>query len=147
MTSTAAYSHETSAARADDEVSLTRLYVLRATYLLLIVGLGGMIVPDIVSHPITSRGIIAALLGGVWALAFLGLRYPLQMLPLLIFEFVWKVIWVIAYGLPQWSAGQLTPVTADDLANTLAGVILMPIVIPWGYVYRHYVKQPGARWR
>jgi hypothetical protein len=131
----------------DSEVSLIRLYVLRATYFLLIVGLGGMIVPQIVSHPITDRGVIAALLGAIWALAFLGLRYPLQMLPLLMFEFVWKVIWVLAYGLPQWSAGQLTPLTAEDLTNTLVGVILMPLVIPWGYIWRRYVRQPGARWR
>jgi len=27
------------------------------------------------------------------------------------------------------------------------GVILMPIVIPWRYVYRHYVKQRANRWR
>ncbi|PWG01443.1 hypothetical protein [Sphingosinicella humi] len=137
---------EASASGAD-EVSLTRLYVLRATYLLLIVGLGGMIVPEIVAHPITERGIIPALLGGVWALAFLGLRYPLQMLPLLMFEFLWKVIWVVAYGLPQWSSGQLTPVTTEDLKATLFGVILMPLVIPWGYVWRRYVKQAGDRWQ
>ena len=139
--------HATTAAPADAEVSLVRLYVLRAAYLLLIVGLGGLIVPQIVSHPIGERGIIAALLGGVWALAFLGLRYPLQMLPLLLFELAWKLIWVAAYGLPQWSAGQLTPVTAEDFQNTLFGVILMPLVIPWGYVWRRYVRQPADRWR
>jgi hypothetical protein len=147
MASTAAHAPEMPAERAVDGVSLTRLYVLRAGYLLLIVGLGGMIVPQIVSHPITDRGVIAALLGGVWALAFIGLRYPLQMLPLLMFEFAWKVIWVLAYGLPLWSAGQLTPVTSEDLTNTLVGVILMPLVIPWGYFWRRYIKQPGARWR
>ncbi len=69
------------------------------------------------------------------------------MLPLLLFELVWKLIWVLAYGLPLWSAGQLTPVTAQDLTNTLFGVILMPLVIPWTYVWRRYVRQPGARWR
>ena len=99
------------------------------------------------SHPITDRGVIAALLGGVWALAFLGLRYPLQMLPLLMFELVWKLIWLAAYGLPQWAAGQLTPVTADDLFNTLFGVAVMLVVIPWGYVWRRYVKQPAESWR
>lgn len=75
---------------AEEEVSLVRLYVLRAAYLLLVVGLGAMIVPEIVSHAPTSRGVIPSLLGAVWALAFLGLRYPLTMLPLLMFEFAWK---------------------------------------------------------
>ncbi len=134
------------ASSAENEVSLLRLYVLRATYLLLVVALGAMIVPQIVSHPITDRGVIAALLGGVWLLAFVGLFHPLRMLPLLMFEFAWKLIWVVAYGLPQWSAGQLTPVTSEDLTNTLFGVVLMPLVIPWGYVWRHYVTAPAARW-
>ena len=135
----------TTATTAPD-VSLFRLYLLRATYLLIIVGLGGLIVPQILDHEITSRGIIAALLGGVWILAFLGLRYPLQMLPLLMLEFAWKVIWVVAYGLPQWRADALTPVTSEDLTSTLFGVILMPLVIPWGYVWRRYVVQRGDRW-
>jgi hypothetical protein len=129
------------------EVSLTRIYVLRATYLLLVIGLGGMIVPDLVSHPVISRGVIPSLLGAVWALAFVGLKYPLEMLPLLMFEFAWKSIWMVAYGLPQWSAGQFPPTFADDSFSIGFGVILIPLVIPWGYVYHHYVRQPGARWR
>jgi hypothetical protein len=141
------HASEASAPRGEGEVSLVRLYVLRATYLLLIVGIGGMVGPEILNHPVTNRGVIAALLGGVGLLALLGLRYPLQMLPLLMFEFTWKVIWVAAYGVPQWSAGQLTPVTSEDLVNTLVGVILMPLVIPWPYVWRHYVRAPAERWR
>jgi hypothetical protein len=132
---------------ADSEVSLVRLYVLRAAYLLLVIGLGGMIVPDVVSHPLISRGVIPSLLGAVWLLAFVGLKYPLEMLPLLMFEFAWKTIWMVAYGLPQWSAGQLPPTFAEDSFNIGLGVILMPLVIPWGYVWRHYVKRSGARWR
>jgi hypothetical protein len=122
------------------EVSLARIYVLRAAYLLLVVGLGGMIVPDVVSHPVISRGVIPSLLGAVWVLAFVGLKYPLEMLPLLMFEFAWKSIWMLAYGLPQWSAGQLPTTFAEDSFNIGLGVILMPLVIPWGYVYRHYIK-------
>src|SRR5215203_6007727 len=93
-------------AALEDEVSLFRLYVLRAMYLVLVVGLGAMIVPEILNHELTSRGVIAALLGAVWLLAFLGLRYPLTMLPLLMFELAWKAIWMLSYGLPQWSAGE-----------------------------------------
>jgi hypothetical protein len=129
------------------DVSLVRLYVLRATYLLLVVGLGATIVPILFSHESMARGVIPSLLGAVWLLAFVGLRYPLQMLPLLVFELVWKTVWLIAFGLPQWSSGQLPPTFAEDFKAIAAGVILMPIVIPWGYLYRHYVKQPANRWR
>lgn len=139
--------NESKLANAAQEVSLVRLYVLRATYLLLVIGLGGMIVPDILSHPVISRGVIPSLLCGVWVLAFVGLKYPLQMLPLLLFEFAWKSIWMVAYGLPQWAGHHLPPTFADDVFAIGLGVILMPLVIPWGYVYRHYVRQPGARWR
>ena len=142
-----AATNETQQANVAQEVSLARIYVLRATYLLLVIGLGGMIVPDVVSHPVISRGVIPSLLGAVWVLAFVGLKYPLEMLPLLMFEFAWKSIWMVAYGLPQWSAGQLPPTFAEDSYAIGFGVILMPLVIPWGYVYRHYVKQSGARWR
>src|SRR3954462_1528968 len=135
-----------SADLAQDEVSLLRLYFLRAMYLLLVVGLGALIVPDILSHRLIDRGVIASLLGCVWLLAFIGLRYPLQMLPLLMFEFGWKAIWMIAYGLPQWSAGQFPPTFAEDFFNIALGVIVVPLVIPWPYVWRHYVTRPGARW-
>ncbi|MGZ8281798.1 MAG: hypothetical protein ACXWUN_02455 [Allosphingosinicella sp.] len=147
MASTAASASQLSASPPEGEVSLLRLYVLRAAYLLLVVGLGLVIVPEILGHELTSRGAIPSLLGGVWALAFLGLRYPLQMLPLLMFEFAWKAIWTIFYGLPQWSAGRFPPTFAEDFFSIGLGVVLMPLVIPWPYVWRHYVKQPGARWR
>ncbi len=146
MASTAASVSPPPESAAEGEVSLFRLYILRAMYLLLVVGLGGLIVPEIVSHEVTSRGVIPSLLGAVWVLAFLGLRYPLEMLPLLMFELVWKLIWMIGYGLPQWSSGQQPPTFAEDSFN-IGLVVIMLFVIPWGYVWRRYVKRPGARWR
>ena len=146
MASTAA-SVSTAPVYAEGEVSLLRLYVLRAAYLLLVIGLGAMIVPPVINHEVTARGVIPSLLFGVWVLAFIGLRYPLRMLPLLIFELAWKTVWLLAFGLPQWSSGQLPPTFAEDMFNIGFGVMLMPIVIPWGYVWRHYVKAPGDRWR
>jgi hypothetical protein len=147
MASTAASASRPATNNTENEVSLARLYVLRATYLLLVVGLGALIVPPLVNHSPMARGVIPSLLGGVWLLAFIGLKYPLQMLPLLMFEFAWKTIWLFVFGLPQWSAGQMPPTFAEDFTNITVGVILMPIVIPWSYVYRHYIRQPAARWR
>ena len=148
MASTAAPQSPPSAdASHQEEVTLFRLYVLRATYLLLVVGVGAIILPPLLSHELTARGVIPSLLGAVWLLAFLGLRYPLQMLPLLMFELVWKTIWLLDFGLAQWMSGQRPPTFAEDMFNILLGVILMPLVIPWPYVWRHYVKRKGARWR
>lgn len=147
MTSIAASAARPGTNGTEDEVSLARLYVLRATYLLLVVGLGATIVPSLIDHAPIARGVIPSLLGGVWLLAFVGLKYPLQMLPLLMFEFAWKSIWLLAFGLTQWSAGQTPPTFAEDFRSIAFGVILMPIVIPWGYVYRRYIRQRAARWR
>jgi hypothetical protein len=38
------------------------------------------------------EGAVAALLTAMSILAFLGLRYPIQLLPLLVFESLWKLV-------------------------------------------------------
>ena len=129
------------------DVSLLRLYVLRGTYLLLVIGLGSMIVPTLIVHEPLARGVIPSLLGAVWLLAFIGLKYPLRMLPLLMFELAWKTTWMLAFGLPQYLSGNLPPTFAEDSFNIALGVVLMPIVIPWGHVWRCYVRAPADRWR
>ena len=126
---------------------MPRLYVMRATYLLIGLGEGTQVVPVLFNHEPTGRGVIPSLLVGMCLLDLLGIRYPRQMLPLLLFEFAWKAIWLAFFGLPQWSSRQVPPTFTDDFRPILAGVILMPLVIPWSYVWRHYVKAPGDRWR
>ena len=147
MASTAASALHATPETAHNDVSLARLYVLRATYLLLVVGIGAMILPVLTSHEPTARGVIPSLIGAVGLLAVLGLKYPLRMLPLLMFEFAWKTLWLLVFGLPQYSSGQMPPTFAEDFFNIMLGVVLMPIVIPWGHVWRHYVKAPADRWR
>ena len=69
------------------------------------------------------------------------------MLPILLFELVWKTIWLIDYGLPQRMGGVNTTQFIEDFkAIALGPVILIPL-IPWGYVFRQYLKKPGAPWR
>jgi hypothetical protein len=130
----------------ENEVSLTRLYVLRAMYMLVVIGGGILFLPQLIGHEPSARGVIPSMLGGVWVLACFGVRYPLQMLPILLFELAWKTIWFIDYGLPQWRTGVHTPQFTEDFKAITLGVILIPI-IPWGYVFRHYLKKLGERWR
>lgn len=132
-----------------NEVSLLRLHVLRATYLLMVVGLGATIWPLLLDAPETVehfRGVTWCLLGTVALLALLGLRYPLKMLPLLLFELVWKTTWLVAIGLPLRSSGQLEGPFRETWFANLLGLVIFPLVIPWGYVLRKYVREPGDRW-
>ena len=132
---------------AEGELSLLRLYILRAVYALIAFAEGSIVVPDMFVHAPDARGVIAALLSGFCLTCLLGLKYPRQMLPLLLFEFAWKSTWFLAFGLPQWLSGRQPPTFADDFVSITFGVVLMPFVIPWGYVWRHYVKAAGDRWR
>lgn len=131
------------------EVSLSRLYLLRAMYLLVVVGLAVFAVPGILRHAGRRdlyQGIVDAMLLAFWLLCMLGLRYPLRMLPVLLWELVWKTLWLAMVAWPAWRAGTMDAGTAEN-AFACVFVVLVPIVIPWRYVVRHYLREPGDPWR
>ena len=85
------------------EVSTFRLYLLRAMYVFMFVGLAIFKLPGIFNPPenlSTTGSVVLSVLGAIALLAVLGIRYPVKMLPLLLFELLWKIIWVLAYGRP-----------------------------------------------
>jgi hypothetical protein len=131
------------------ELSLFRLYALRAAYFVMAAGLGVYIWPVVIHHTnefATAKGVQLALLAGLGATAALGLRYPVQMLPLLLFELIWKAIYLIAFALPLWSAHQISEAAAEDIKAVLMVVIFIPL-IPWRYVFAYYVLKRGDRWK
>jgi hypothetical protein len=73
----------------------------------------------------------------------LGIRYPLQMLPVLLMQLLYKSVWLVAVALPLAAAGRSTELTK----TFLFGVIGDLLVIPWGYVLRNYVRRPADRWK
>lgn len=132
--------------RGDQEVSLVRLYVIRATALLGVYGLLPTI-KRLLDHAPDERGMLTAMVSGLWVMALFTLRYPLKMVPLLLFEIVWKVLWLLFFCLPQWRAGVGSPRLAEDLWEIGAFPVVLLVVIPWGYVWRHYIVGPSERWR
>lgn len=131
------------------EVSTLRLYLLRGMYAFMFVGLAIVKWPAIFNPPpgLSNTGsVVGSVLLAISLLAVLGIRYPLKMLPLLFFEFLWKAIWVLGWGVPPLLAQQLTPEAQNTLTSCLVGVVLVPVVMPWRYVFEHYVNAPGNRW-
>ncbi len=131
-----------------EDVSTFRLYLMRGVYLLITLGLGSMIWPLMFNHKPwdVMHGVAMSLLAALSALMALGIRYPIKMLPLLLFELLWKAIWLIAIALPLWRANQLDAETMETVKACLMGVVICPLVIPWGYVLRNYVLKRGDRW-
>jgi len=131
------------------ELSLFRLYTLRVCYLVLAAGIGTYYWPSVIQHSAgfaQTSGIQTALLAGLGLTAVLGLRYPVKMLPLLLFELAWKAIYLMAFALPLWRANQISEAMAEDVKAVLMVVIFIPL-IPWGHVWRAFVMARGERWR
>src|ERR1700680_4680664 len=124
------------------EVSLFRLYLMRILYLLNFVALGMSVWPGLINHHgppwDPMHGVAVSFWAALSALSILGIRYPLQMLPLLIFQLFYKSVWILAGGLPLRSAGPLDPVAADLFSVCAGGIVVDLIVIPWPYVLGNY---------
>jgi len=134
-------------------VSLVQLYLLRAGYLLLVVGLGTSVWPAMLQHqPWTLtlspfNGVGNSMLAAMPILALLGIRYPLKMLPLLLFEISWKAIWLAMVAVPLWlSHSPIDPNVSQTITACLM-VVIYPIIMPWRYVFTTFALQPGDRWR
>ena len=135
--------------RGGDAPPLWRLYALRAGYLIIVVGLGIEIWPGILLRHGSwelMQGVVQCMLGALSLLAVLGLRYPLKMLPLLLFEIAWKVIWLSVVAFPLWRAGRMDADTAST-AFACGLVVIFPIIIPWPYVLSTFAKARADRWR
>jgi hypothetical protein len=130
------------------EVSLFRLYLLRALYLLVVVGLGSLIWPDVI-NPARHWGVVEGqaycMLAAFSLLCLVGLRYPLQMIPVLLWEVIWKTLWLGIVPLPQWLAGHVDESLKPSIF-ACSFVVLVYIAIPWRYVFAHYVTARGGRW-
>jgi hypothetical protein len=133
--------------RGEHEVSLVRLYVIRVAGLAAVIAIGLSGVPALIWPDPIGRGMITCILGGLWVMALIGIHRPLLMVPILLFEFVWKTIWLLRFGLPQWLAGTGSPRLTVDLLEIGLFPFVFALIIPWGYVWRHYVKAPADRWR
>ena len=131
------------------ELPLYRLHIMRAGYLFMGLGLAlvkwPLIVGGTASLPL-FEGVVACLLTAMSLLAFLGLRYPARMLPILLFEVTWKVLWLATVALPRALDGELDTATQEVLINC-SFVVVVAAVIPWRYAWRQYIRSTGERWR
>lgn len=127
-------------------VSKFRIYLLRVFYLLIMVLLGIEVWTEIFTHKGLWQplpGVAFSFWAAFSALSVLGILHPLKMIPVLLMQFSYKLIWLIIVAYPLWSANQLTgsPVQGLTEANSI-GIVLDLLVIPWPFVFNNYFLTP-----
>ena len=130
------------------ELSVARINLMRAGYAFMGIGLVLVkwpLLPEAHTLPL-YEGVTLALLTAMSLLAWLGLRYPVKMLPVLLFETTWKLLWLPLVALPNALDGDMSAAMTTVMVNCffVAPVIA---VIPWRYVWTEYVRASGDRWR
>jgi hypothetical protein len=121
------------------------IYLLRLVYILMFFVLG----KDTWTHLLTHKGTWEpddAMAWCVWTafatLAGFGIFRPLKMLPILLTEIFYKVLWLIIVAYPLWSAGTLASSPAESMTSAFLWVLLPIVAVPWGYVIRTYIVSP-----
>jgi hypothetical protein len=118
------------------------IYILRLMFFLMIVFLG----KESWTHILTFKGswnpedaMAWCIWGSFSVLAILGIIHPLKMLPIVMLEIFYKVLWLIIVALPLWKSNQLAGSPAEGMTNAFLWVWLAIIAMPWKYFLRKYV--------
>ena len=124
------------------------IYLLRLVYILMFFVLG----KDTWTHIFTHQGPwdpTSAVAWCVWTafatLAGLGIIRPLKMLPILLLEIFYKVLWLIVVAYPLWSNGKLEGSPAEGTTSAFLWVPLPIVAVPWGYVFANYIYKTRSR--
>jgi hypothetical protein len=131
------------------DLPLWRMNLMRVGYAVMGVGLAVVKWPVVIGYDRSTplfEGVVAVLLTAMSLLALLGLRYPVRLLPILLFECLWKAIWLAVVALPAVVAGDVDEAMRAVIVSCSV-VLVVVAVVPWRYVWQRYGTAKGERWR
>jgi len=85
-------------------------------------------------------GVAFSLYAAYAMLFLLGMRFPVRMLPLLLLQILYKLIWLVVVGYALWSAGRLNTAATGSIKFFASIVGLDLVIIPWPYVFEKYAR-------
>lgn len=126
-------------------VAMWRINAMRVLFLLMAVVMGGMFVwPQLLFESAdwdVMRGLAKSMLAALALLSLIGVRYPLQMLPLMLYEITWKTIWIVLIAGRAWMAGKWNADIGSLLTDCI-GIVIAFFIVPWRYVWARYFALP-----
>ena len=118
------------------------IYLLRLLFLLVVVFVASDSWSTILKHQGQWDHVKAAAVC-MWAaysvLSIFGLINPLKWLPIVMFDIVYKIIWLVIVAYPLWSTNLLAGSPAEEMTYAFLWVILPIVAMPWAYAFRTHV--------
>ncbi|MEO0464240.1 MAG: hypothetical protein AAF127_14000 [Pseudomonadota bacterium] len=130
------------------DVAYWRIVALRIVYLLIVLGLSSFVWQQLLfeaAELATMTGVAKAMMATLVIMSLFGLRYPLDLLPVLIFELLWKCIWMLLIALPAALDDRWTS-SIERLFFECVGVLILFVLIPWAYVWARWFSRPAEGW-
>jgi hypothetical protein len=72
-------------------------------------------------------------------ISFIGILRPLKMLPIVLFEIVYKITWLLIVAYPLWVNNELKGSAAEGMTNVFVWVVFPIVAMPWKYFFRTYI--------
>jgi hypothetical protein len=130
-----------------DGVPRLNVYLLRLLFILMFL----FVTYDSWSHILTHTGPWDNVNAAAWCMwgsysiiSFIGILWPLKMLPIVLFEIVYKVAWLVIVAYPLWIKNELIGSSAEGMTRVFLWVVFPIVAMPWRYFFRTYILTKQA---
>ena|ERR1700730_5644400 len=77
--------------------------------------------------------------GSYSAISIIGIVRPLKMLPIVLFEVIYKLVWLAIVAYPLWVKNELIGSPAEGMTRVFLWVVIPIVAMPWRYFFLTYI--------
>jgi len=125
-----------------------QIYLLRAVFTLTLIFIGMFSWTAIINHEGAWKPVNAVAFC-MWAaystMSVLGIIKPLKMLPIIVLQVFYKIVWLSIVAYPLWVRDELAGSDAEQMTSDFMWVIMPIVAMPWGYFLRSFFRSAGAK--
>ncbi|HTF19893.1 MAG TPA: hypothetical protein VK658_17595, partial [Chryseolinea sp.] len=118
-----------------------QIYLLRAVFTLTLIFIGMFSWTAIINHEGAWKPVNAVAFC-MWAaystMSVLGIIKPLKMLPIIVLQVFYKIVWLSIVAYPLWVRDELAGSDAEQMTSDFMWVIMPIVAMPWGYFLRSF---------
>jgi hypothetical protein len=104
------------------------------------IGFGTMLKPSLTDHGVFAesagwRTLVGSLWVAILACSMLGVFWPSTFAWLLVFQVIYKSVWLLGYAAPRVVAGRRQEIPSGIALSFVAIVLIWPWFIPWRQMF------------